>query len=351
MTAEGILPKIDGDVFYAADVDRLLDTIGSNFRLTALKWLIDGEDDREMSGQYSILVRSGSEDYDSVDSVNTQSIYGVTYIADEYDDFPGVALDTTLWTNTQVATFDGSNTTTVGGGILTLASEALPAVGGATNTVFSNGSVTDFKLTDGDCTVFIQVGTKSGTGSAAILAADGPSSYVQIVSVVTGTLYEIYYDSGTENAYYRSKTAALDEWTSWSGAVDLSSLGATYYIAVQSGAGAAQSGSVQYKNISYVQGAVTGTIQMTGQTLVNTGTAYSAMLFPNITTGYNNVAYTSMTLQLSADDSNFETAVLERPHYFSTTGTSPSWKMTVTTPADEGFSCIGYVYNIDTSNK
>lgn len=353
MTAEGVLPKTNGDVFYAGDVDRMLDTIGSNFRLVALKWLIDGDSDREESGQYSILVRSGSEDYDSGDSVNAGSNYGVTYIANLYDTFPGVALDTTLWTNTQAATLDGSNTTSVGGGLLTISSEALPAVGSANNAVFSDGSVTDFKLTDGDCTVFIHVGTVTlSGGTASIIAADGPGSYSIITTVASNTLYEIYYDAATEDAYYRSFSSAVTEWSAWSGAVDLSGLGATYFIGVQTNVGAAQTASMQVLEVRYVQGGgVTGTIQVTGQTLVNTGTAYSAMFFPNITTGYNNSTYTSMTLSLSANDSDFETSVLERPHYFSTTGTSPSWKIVVTTPADEGFSCTGYVYNIDTSNK
>ena len=352
--AAGDLPKTDGEIFYAADIDRILDTIGSNFRGVALKWLIDAESDREESGQYSILVRNGSEDYDSGDSVNAGSDYGVTYIANLYDTFPGVALDTTLWTNSQAAVSDGSNTTTVSGGILTISSEALPAVGSANNTVFSDGSVTDFKLTDGDCTVFIHVGTVTTSGGTGrIIAADGPSSYSTIFSSVTSnTLYEIYYDAATENAYYRSFSTAGTEWSAWSGAVDLSGLGATYFIGVQTNVGAGQTASMQVLEVRYVQGGgVTGTIQVTGQTLVNTDTAYSALFFPNITTGYTNSAYTNMTLSLSANDSDFETSVLERPHYFSTTGTSASWKIVVTTPADEGFSCMGYVYNIDTSNK
>ena len=239
--------------------------------LAALYWEADYADEVPLKTLYKNELTGFGMDFENLDSISNYDEASSTnckYFTDGsavccniLDNFNDNSIDANIWTTNAT----GDAAVTEGGEELRINMVS----GGENSTAYArtNGTVGyDCKTADGTIIMYLPTISDSNTAHCdeKLRIYDGSSSVDVIAEFknFNAKILELYFDTSGETVKYRSKAGHNAEWSSWSGAVDLASLGSSWYLEFYinyAHVAGAEDIRLEVDIIGYVKGAVTST--------------------------------------------------------------------------------------------
>ena len=249
MTAEGVYPKIDGDILYDGDVNPLNRGVyqfilEDKFSTTTDLTVTDSSNcGIEVKG-----VLNAAADFDKANSTNCVYSYDNTVIgATEYDALDDSSIDAALWTITESGT-----------GVITEGSDGMhfPMNHVVNTSAMAKGTGASFNLKTADCTVALTAAiSNADAGCTVTFYVDNGTGTTDIIYTVnaqsfTDGLYEFYVDVSGTQVKWRVNGGT---WSSWV-ALTNTGAGSTWYFKIRVNHNTTADGAAVMRYLVYIQG-------------------------------------------------------------------------------------------------
>ena len=341
MASEGEFPKIDGDVLFASEANKMFTYAFQNEAQNRYAIIYDSDvtefNTKQADGWvagFEVLSSSGGVDTGAT-TMMYDSLVGY-FTGTLLDTFATGTVNSAIWT-----------TAVTGGGTVTESSGKLKIDSGGTNgdtaSARTQGSGPGFDARTADSTILVHSLTITASGDSNKIRVSNGTTAVDIYTFPTDAaeterFIEIYFDVSEETARVRVKTSKTGMWGAWSATVDISSVTSNWYVDFIMTTGAnGGSGSFHLADVWYVKGAVTQVLVSDGYDHLQTATSPAGVitLDHGIFTANKELAGGVATWSLSSNDgSAFSTATEDAISTISSASNQLVLKASIVSAAD-----------------